>query len=92
MALLMNKRLSMYFTGAGGTTMDEHKESKVRERAYQLFLERGNRAGDAVEDWLSAEKQISDAERPGRGPARIRDTSHHGTLADAHGCDIENPT
>ena len=51
--------------------MDEHKESKVRERAYQLFLERGNRAGDAVEDWLSAEKQISDAERPGRGPARI---------------------
>ena len=71
MALLMNKRLSMYFTEAGGTTMDEHKESKVRERAYQLFLERGNRAGDAVEDWLSAEKQISDEER-----ARSRPSSH----------------
>ena len=72
--------------------MDEYKESRVRERAYHIFLERGDRGGDAVEDWLSAEKQICDEERPTHGPARIRDARHHGALTDAHGRDIENPT
>jgi hypothetical protein len=31
---------------------------KIEERAYKLSLERGGRYGDAVSDWLRAEKEI----------------------------------
>jgi hypothetical protein len=36
---------------------------KIEERAYQLYLERGGRYGDAVSDWLRAEKEIMKAAR-----------------------------
>jgi hypothetical protein len=72
--------------------MDEWKTTKIRERAYQLFLQRGSAPGDPVRDWLIAEQQLRDEESPHRGPARIHDVRHHGKLTDANGCDIENPT
>jgi hypothetical protein len=31
---------------------------KIRRRAQQLFEKRGNAPGDALSDWLEAEKQI----------------------------------
>lgn len=72
--------------------MDEWKTRKIRERAYQLFLQRGNGPGDPTHDWLKAEEQIHEEESHHRGPARIQDLRHHGRLTDANGCDIENPT
>jgi hypothetical protein len=33
-------------------------EVKIRERAYQLYLERGSTPGDENEDWLTAEREI----------------------------------
>jgi len=72
--------------------MDQKRDAKVRERAYQLFLKRGNTPGTATEDWLKAEEQVRDEESSHRGPARIQDVRHHGKLTDTHGCDIENAT
>lgn len=34
-------------------------EAKIRERAYQLYQERGSTPGLEVEDWLKAEREIS---------------------------------
>ena len=31
---------------------------RIEERAYQLYLERGGRGGDAVSDWQRAEREI----------------------------------
>jgi hypothetical protein len=33
-------------------------EVKIRERAYQLYLERGSTPGHENEDWLTAEREI----------------------------------
>lgn len=33
-------------------------EERIRTRAYQLYEQRGNRGGSAVEDWLQAESEI----------------------------------
>ena len=33
-------------------------EAKIRERAYQLYLERGSASGYENEDWLRAEREI----------------------------------
>jgi hypothetical protein len=34
-------------------------EAKIRERAYQLYLERGSTPGHENEDWLRAEREIT---------------------------------
>jgi hypothetical protein len=42
---------------------------RIRERAYQLYLERGGSPGNELEDWLRAEneeRQLADAPRPTR--------------------------
>lgn len=33
-------------------------EAKIRERAYQLYLERGSNPGHENEDWLKAEREV----------------------------------
>jgi hypothetical protein len=33
-------------------------EEKVRLRAYEIYLERGGNAGNAVGDWLQAEREL----------------------------------
>jgi DUF2934 family protein len=37
---------------------------QVRQRAYELYMQRGGAPGDDVDDWLAAERQV-DAERSG---------------------------
>ena len=37
---------------------DGSVEERIRERAYQLYLERGELAGNAVNDWLRAEREV----------------------------------
>lgn len=34
------------------------RESMIRERAHELFLQRGGIDGHAMEDWLEAEREI----------------------------------
>jgi hypothetical protein len=31
---------------------------EIRQRAYELYLFRGDRSGDALEDWLEAEREL----------------------------------
>ncbi len=40
---------------------DAMRKAKIEERAYQIYLQRST-GGDALSDWLSAEKQIRDEE------------------------------
>ena len=43
----------------GSATMfGESVSDKIRKRAQELFEKRGGTSGDALTDWLTAEKQI----------------------------------
>jgi len=33
-------------------------EGRIRRRAYELYVERGNQFGSALDDWLQAEQEI----------------------------------
>ncbi len=37
-------------------------EERIRLRAYQLYVQRGNESGSEMEDWLRAEVEILAAE------------------------------
>jgi Protein of unknown function (DUF2934) len=41
---------------------DKPTEERIRERAYQLYLERGGEPGREVEDWLLAEQELGASE------------------------------
>jgi hypothetical protein len=45
---------------------------EVARRAYDLYLQRGGAHGKDVEDWVRAEKELSD--EPVAGPAKTRTT------------------
>jgi len=34
-------------------------EERIRQRAYQLYVERGNESGSELDDWLQAEEEIA---------------------------------
>ncbi len=36
-------------------------EEQIRQRAYELYIRRGNEAGSEVDDWLQAEEEILEA-------------------------------
>jgi len=37
-------------------------EERIRLRAHQLYIERGNESGSEIEDWLQAEEELSATE------------------------------
>lgn len=39
------------------TTVAEPLEELIRRRAFEIYLERGNRPGSALEDWTRAERE-----------------------------------
>lgn len=41
----------------------ETPKQRVRRRAYDIYCARNGAPGDALSDWLSAEREILDAER-----------------------------
>ncbi len=50
-----------------------HRElsgEKIARRAHELYLQRGGEHGKDVEDWVRAEKELS--EEPIVGPAKTR--------------------
>jgi len=34
------------------------REERIRRRAYELYLRRGNQPGSEIDDWLQAEEEI----------------------------------
>jgi DUF2934 family protein len=42
-------------------------EERVRRRAYELYVERGNESGSELDDWLQAEEEIQGAEEQAVG-------------------------
>lgn len=50
-----------------GSNPPELKEEVIRERAYQLYEERGSQPGHELDDWLQAE-----AEMLSKKPARTQ--------------------
>ena len=63
-------------------------EKAIRERAYELYEQRGRQDGHALDDWLAAESEIMTpkSERPLSG-IRIQDM---GVVTD-QGCDVLTP-
>jgi len=41
-------------------------EERIRRRAYELYVQRGNESGSEVEDWLQAEEEVRRAEEVAR--------------------------
>ena len=37
-------------------------EEQIRQRAHELYVERGNESGSELDDWLQAEKEIHQAQ------------------------------
>lgn len=42
-------------------------EERVRQRAYELYVERGNESGSELDDWLQAEEEIRSAQEQAVG-------------------------
>lgn len=38
--------------------MDKDLDDRIRTRAYEIWVERGHREGQAEQDWLTAEAEI----------------------------------
>ncbi len=36
-------------------------DERIRRRAYELYVERGNQSGSELEDWLQAEEETLEA-------------------------------
>jgi Protein of unknown function (DUF2934) len=34
-------------------------EQEIRNRAYEIYLQRGAQSGDEIEDWLQAEREVT---------------------------------
>ena len=45
-------------------------EERIRLRAYELYVQRGNESGSEFEDWLQAEEEIQTAEEQKRRTMR----------------------
>jgi Protein of unknown function (DUF2934) len=43
---------------------DHHstREDEIRRRAYEIFLERGAQSGLELEDWLQAERELTNSQ------------------------------
>jgi hypothetical protein len=40
-------------------------EARIRERAHEIYLERGGEDGSEMDDWLQAELELLESERQG---------------------------
>jgi hypothetical protein len=39
--------------------LDSTREQEIRNRAYEIYLQRGEQPGDEVDDWLQAERELA---------------------------------
>jgi len=42
-----------------GQLLDSTREQEIRDRAYEIYLQRGAQPGSELEDWLQAEREHS---------------------------------
>ena len=54
-ATLTGERLTIKYTGNG----EGPPQGEIARRAYQFYEMRGRRDGHAVDDWLSAERELT---------------------------------
>ena len=47
---------------SGRSAAGAEREERIREAAYQRYRQRGDRAGEAMDDWLAAEAEIDEAD------------------------------
>ena len=52
---------------AGNTTAAGNDRERVARRAYELYLERGAVDGQDMDDWLSAERELTGRARDSSG-------------------------
>jgi hypothetical protein len=52
----------------GKMTSPESDRERVAQRAYELYLERGGVDGQDMDDWLSAERELTGGPRGSSGP------------------------
>ena len=38
--------------------LDSTREQEIRNRAYEIYRQRGEQPGDEVDDWLQAEREL----------------------------------
>lgn len=50
------------FAKHAGGSAELPLEERVRLRAHQLYIERGNESGSEIDDWLQAEEELSAAQ------------------------------
>ena len=53
----------------GNGTHPQPTHEQIAERAYQIYLERGDAPGDEMSDWVRAEHELSAREVAERPPA-----------------------
>jgi hypothetical protein len=39
--------------------LDSTRKQEIRNRAYEIYLQRGGQPGDEVDDWLQAERELA---------------------------------
>ena len=39
--------------------LDQTREQEIRNRAYEIYLQRGEQPGDELSDWLRAEGELT---------------------------------
>jgi len=42
-----------------GVVTRSTREQEIRIRAYEIYLQRGEQAGNELEDWLQAERELT---------------------------------
>ena len=47
-------------------TQDLSLEERIQQRAYELYILRGNESGSELDDWLQAEEEVQRAEEEAR--------------------------
>jgi hypothetical protein len=52
---------------AGDSTAAETNRERVAQRAYELYLQRGRGEGQDMDDWLSAERELTGNTRGSSG-------------------------
>lgn len=60
---------------AGDTTAAEVDRERVAHRAYELYMARGGGEGQALDDWLAAERELASGERRREGRESRADRS-----------------
>jgi hypothetical protein len=42
-----------------GVLLRSTREEEIRDRAYEIYLQRGGQSGHELEDWLQAERELT---------------------------------